>query len=154
MDTKECSKSAKALGVALLRWALGLMFLVAGVSKLCTLTAFVTGYLAPAFETTFLPGWLVAAYGYALPFVETILGVLLLVGCCRTASLAVAGLTLISLAFGQMLVQGQAIVANIMLYILMTAVILFLQEHDRYGWPCCRRPRGAGGGESPASTAP
>jgi thiosulfate dehydrogenase [quinone] large subunit len=142
MDGKNGNGLAKGLGVALVRWALGLMFLVGGVSKLFMLKGFVTGYLAPAFEKTFLPGWLVMSYGYALPFVEAILGLLLIVGCCRTFTLFVTGLTLISLAFGQMLVQGHAIVANIMLYILMTAVALFVQEHDRCGWPWCCGKRG------------
>ena len=141
MDAKNGNELARGLGVALLRWALGLMFLVGGVSKLFGITGFVTGYLAPAFAKTFLPGWMVLAYGYSLPFVETLLGVLLLVGCCRRFSLFVTGITLISLAFGQMLLQGHAIVANIMLYILMTAAALFLQEYDRCGWPCCCEKR-------------
>ena len=137
MEARNGNEWAKGLGVALVRWALGLMFLVGGVSKLCGLTGFVTGYLAPAFAKTFLPVWMVMAYGYALPFVETLVGVLLLVGCCRKFSLVVAGITLISLAFGQSLLQGFAIVANIMLFILMTAAALFLQEYDWCGWPCC-----------------
>ena len=82
-----------------------------------------------------LPTWLISVYGYALPFVETLLGILLIAGVFRTFTALLTGLTLISLAFGQMLVQGQAVVANIMLYILMTAAILFWQEHD--GWGLC-----------------
>ena len=125
-------------GVALLRWALGLLFLVGGVAKLFMLRGFVTGYLVPAFEKTFLPVWLLTLYGYALPFVEAALGIALLLGVCRTTTLLATGLTLISLAFGQMLIQGHAVVANIMLYLLMTALALIFREHDVWGMGCCR----------------
>jgi hypothetical protein len=103
------------------------------------LTGFVTGYLVPAFEKSFLPPQLVMMYGYALPFAETILGVLLILGFCRTATLFATGLLLLSLAFGQMLIQGHAIVANIMLYILMTAIALFCGKYDCWILPCCCR---------------
>jgi thiosulfate dehydrogenase [quinone] large subunit len=93
---------------------------------------FVNGYLVPAFEKTFLPVVLLKAYGYALPFVEVALGVLLIIGLCRNCTLLLTGLTLISLAFGQMLLQQHATVANIFLYIVLTVVVLFLDEHDSW----------------------
>jgi thiosulfate dehydrogenase (quinone) large subunit len=135
-DQNDCT--AKSAGVALLRWALGLMFLVGGVTKLFMLKGFVTGYLVPAFANTFLPVWLLTIYGFALPFVEAILGLALILGVCRPTVLFATGLTLISLAFGQMLIQGQAIVANIMVYLLMTAVVLIFQEHDGWTIWCCQ----------------
>lgn len=135
--------TAKCLAVALLRWSLGVLFLMAGVPKLFMLKGFVAGHLVPAFEKTFLPAWLVALYGYALPFVEAGVGILLLAGFYRKTALLVAGVTLISLAFGQMLIQGQGIVANIMFYILMTAAALFGQEYDRWASVgCCRKDNG------------
>ncbi len=141
MNTDERASRAKGLAAALLRWALGLIFLVGGVAKLCMLNGFVTGYLLPTFGKTFLPASLLTAYGYALPFVETAIGVLLLIGVCPVATLVVAGLTLLSLAFGQMLIQGQAVVANIMLYLLMTAAALYGQEYDRCVCSrCCCKP--------------
>jgi thiosulfate dehydrogenase [quinone] large subunit len=155
MNADARNDRARGLAIALIRWALGVMFLVGGVSKLSKVTGFVTGYLVPAFAKTFLPGWMVCGYGYALPFVEAILGVLLLVGVCRAAALLVTGLTLISLAFGQMLIQGNAVVANIMLYLLMTAVALYGQAYDTWticGCGCCRG-RTDGQGRDSASLA-
>ena len=138
MNAEERIGMSKSAGIALIRWALGLLFLVGGVAKLFMLNGFVTGYLVPAFEKTFLPVWMISAYGYVLPFAETILGVALIVGVCRTTTLLLTGLTLLSLAFGQMLIQGQAVVANIMLFLLMTAVALLFQEHDSWVLPGCR----------------
>ena len=122
----------RSAALALVRWGLGVLFLVGGISKLFHLGGFVGGYLTPAFAGTFLPAGLVAAYGYALPFVEVLLGVALVLGLCRNVALLVAGLTLISLAFGQMLLQKFDVVAQIFFYLFMTGSVLFLGEYDRW----------------------
>jgi thiosulfate dehydrogenase [quinone] large subunit len=132
----------KSLAPALIRWALGLLFLVGGIGKLMDLGGFVKGYLVPAFEKTVLPGGLVATYGYALPFVEVAIGVLLILGLCRTCALVLTGVTLISLGFGQILLRQHATVANIYVYVLMTAIALWMGEHDRWALDrCCLRSR-------------
>lgn len=131
----------RAAGAALGRWALGVLFFFAGLGKIMGgVGGFVNGYLVPAYEKTFLPMGLVKVYGYALPFAEVILGILLVIGICRNCTLLLTGLTLISLAFGQMLVQQHATVANIFLYIILTVVLLYLDEHDT--WRPGRKPAG------------
>ncbi len=129
----------RSAGLAFLRWGLGLLFLVGGIGKLFHLAGFVQGYLLPAFAATFLPAGLVAVYGYALPFVETALGALLLLGLWRQPALLVSGLTFLSLAFGQMLLQKHDVVFQIMVYLAVTGVLLFLGEYDRWTVSgCCR----------------
>ncbi|MDD3952787.1 MAG: hypothetical protein PHY82_02600 [Lentisphaeria bacterium] len=129
--------AGKSMGLALLRWGLGLRLLVSGVSKIGDLGGFVNGYLLPVFKETILPGWMVAPYGYALPPVELLLGVLLILGTFRNLSLLVTGLTFLSLAFGQMLLKQHDTVLSILLYLFMTTVLLYLGEHDRW---ILRRP--------------
>jgi len=129
----------RSAALALMRWGLGLLFLVSGIGKLLHLTGFVQAYLLPAFAGTFLPAALVAAYGYALPFVETALGVLLLLGLWRNTALLISGLTFISLAFGQMLIQKHDMVFNIMVYLFITGIVLFLGEYDRWAVKGCGR---------------
>jgi hypothetical protein len=58
---------------------------------------------------------------------------MLVLGLCRNVALLIAGLTLISLGFGQMLLQKFDVVAQIMFYLFMTGSVLFLGEYDR--WP-------------------
>lgn len=129
--------AGKSMGLALLRWGLGLRLLVSGVSKIGDLGGFVNGYLLPVFKETILPGWMVAPYGYALPPVELLLGMLLILGTFRNLSLLVTGLTFLSLAFGQMLLKQHDTVLSILLYLFMTTVLLYLGEHDRW---ILRRP--------------
>ena len=95
-----CWCNPKTAAAALLRVSLGVLMLTSGIPKLMGLGGFVNGYLIPAFEKTFLPGWMVAGYGYALPVAEAALGLLLILGVCRTCALLLNGLMLVSLAFG------------------------------------------------------
>jgi len=64
----------------LLRITIGLNIFIHGLSRLLMgLTVFADS-LVPMFAKTFLPGWSVYAFGLVLPWVETILGILLLLG--------------------------------------------------------------------------
>ena len=134
-----CCFNGRNAGVAVGRWALGVLFLIAGINKFMGgIGGFVNGFLLPAFSKTFLPTSLLQAYGYALPFVETTLGVLLLLGICRNCTLLVTGLTLISLAFGQMLVPPSAALTSIFIYIGLDVILLSMDEHDT--WRLCKKP--------------
>jgi hypothetical protein len=75
------------------------------------------------------------------------LGILLILGLFRNGTLFVTGLTFISLAFGQILLKQYPTVAIILGYLFMTAVVLFLEEDDRWTLGCCR----AGGDNSDKS---
>lgn len=124
-----CCGDPRRLASALIRWALGFLFLIGGIGKFTGgVDSFVHGYLVPAFAKTFLPPLLVTAFGYALPFVEVLNGVWLVIGLMRVSALVLTGATLLSLALGQMLLQQNATVANIFIYVLMAAVALSLES--------------------------
>ncbi len=124
--------TAKAAGLALGRWGFGLMFLFFGVGKLLALRQFVNVYLLPQFAKTWLPQWLLIPYGYVLPFVEVALGVCLLLGLVRQATLITAGLLLLSLTFGQVLLQQPPVVFQNLGYVFFIAALLYFGEHDRW----------------------
>ena len=99
----------KSAATALLRWGLGVMFLFIGLSKFYgqggfawkNLSGFVQGYLLQdKFREMMLPAWLVAGYGYTLPFAEMLLGLLLLLGLARNPVLLAAGGLMLTLVFG------------------------------------------------------
>jgi len=142
--TCECgSVDCRTMAVALGRWALGVLMFFAGLGKIIGgVGGFVNGYLVPAFSKTFLPAGLVAAYGYAVPFVELLVGILLLTGIARNSALMLNGVLLISLAFGQMLLQQHGTVANIFIYILLTMIVLYAGKYDTWVIGCCNRGAG------------
>jgi thiosulfate dehydrogenase [quinone] large subunit len=115
----------------LLRFALGVLFFFAAVGKF-------TGpgprgfanWILQEFEGTYLPRILVLPYAYTLPYLELLLGVVLILGIFTRLSLTVAGLTLISLAFGKMVLQDHPTVANNLNYVLMAALALWFAWKD------------------------
>jgi thiosulfate dehydrogenase (quinone) large subunit len=123
----------KNAGMAIARWALGLLLFYGGVGKVMGgVNGFVNGYIVPQFAKTILPPVLVSIYGYILPFAELTLGFLLILGLFRNYTLLLSGLTFISLAFGQMLLQKHEVVATIFIYIAINAALLLLDKYD--GW--------------------
>ena len=115
--------------VALARWCLGMILLIAGLGKFPDVSGFANG-LVKQFAETWLPGWLLIPYGYALPFMEVGLGALLLLGLWRNGVLFVAGLLLISLTFGMALLKQPGVVFNNFMFTLAAAAILFLGDYD------------------------
>lgn len=135
---KCCSCDARACGVALARWVIGVVLLFAGIGKLGNVSGFV-GYVTSQFEKTWLPKAILLPYGYALPFVEVILGALLLLGIARNLVLFVAGLFFISLTFGQVLLSQPQVIFQNMIYTVITGTILFAESYDRCVLPLGNR---------------
>lgn len=137
METKCCGCDARACAVALARWVIGVVLLFAGIAKLGNISGTAT-YITGEFAKTWLPKALLLPYAYALPFVETGLGVLLILGIARNPVLFVTGLLFITLTFGQVLL-GQPIVFQNMMYTIVTAAVLFADPYDRCVLPLGNR---------------
>jgi thiosulfate dehydrogenase [quinone] large subunit len=82
------------------------------------------------FEPTYLPRFLLIPYAFTLPYIEFLLGVVLILGVLTRLSLTVTALLLISLAFGQMILRNHATVANNLNYVFMAAVALWFAWRD------------------------
>jgi len=63
------------------------------------------GHLSKQFGASMLPGSLVAAFGYSLPWVEAALGILVLFGIFTRPALVAGGLLIAVLSFGSGLIQ-------------------------------------------------
>jgi uncharacterized membrane protein YphA (DoxX/SURF4 family) len=86
------------------RLVLGLIFFMAGVYKVFTLTpvGHVQKWFLP-FRDTFLPTWSLWAVGLAIPFIELIGGALLLIGWRIYEALLALGVVLVIVTFGHLL---------------------------------------------------
>lgn len=115
----------------LVRLALGLLFLVAGVDKfLGPGPSGVMTKMAEEFQKTLLPGFLVRMFAYLLPFLEVALGFFLILGLYRRAALLVSGGLLLMLAFGMMLQHQYVTVASNLFYVFLTAWAIERSEFD------------------------
>ncbi|MDQ8180977.1 DoxX family membrane protein [Pelagicoccus sp. SDUM812005] len=151
MPRKNAQRSGSPLYWSAESWAfisfrlfLGLLMLTAGLGKFknqdgaYSFDAYYGGvvtWIVSAFEKTALPGFLVSLYAYSIGYVEILLGALLLLGVKTKWALALIALTLVSLAFGQMLLGTQesgATVNQIAIYLLVTAAALYFVRHNKF----------------------
>ena len=96
--------SSRGWAALIARLVLGLIFFMAGVFKVFTLTPIghAQRWFLP-YSDTFLPTWSLWAVGLTIPFVELIAGFLLLLGLWVRPSLLALGAVLVVVTFGHLL---------------------------------------------------
>lgn len=132
MECNCCGLSPEGMGALLMRLSLGVLFLFAALGKFMAPGGIggVAQKMQETFASTWLPSFLVVPYVHVLPFVELAVGILLLLGLCTRWAFLLSGLLLISLAFGMMVQQQHAVVANNLTYVLMAAAGIWLSARD------------------------
>lgn len=131
-------KNHRQAAFALLRVTLGSIFLTTGVVKF----VLGVGNFAAGLQQQFadkLPMFIVTPFAYALPFAEVTIGALLVVGLFTEMALVLAGLLLIILTFGKVVINDSATVAHNLSYALISFMLLWLAEYNGYSIDRCRR---------------
>ena len=133
--------SAESWAIITLRLFLGLRILTAGLGKFkggdksysfSNYYENVVPWLTSTFaEKTNLWGFLVTPYAYLIAYVEIVLGLLLLAGVKTKYALALTGLTIVSLAYGQMLLGDGAKVSEIGMLLMINAAALYFVRHNK-----------------------
>jgi thiosulfate dehydrogenase (quinone) large subunit len=121
----------RAIAYAMLRFTLGLDILMHGLVRLPHLSAFAEA-TAKLFVNTPLPAFTVRLFALGLVFVETAVGLLLLLGLWTRSALLLGALTMAALVFGTALRSDWNMLAIQMLYALIYAVLLAAREYNRY----------------------
>jgi len=91
----------------IVRWILGLLFLMAGIWKVFVLTpaAHAQQFFVEGLSQTWIPIWLLQIYGYSIPFLELVAGLLICIGLKSREALIAVGLLLIVTTYGHALQQ-------------------------------------------------
>jgi thiosulfate dehydrogenase [quinone] large subunit len=145
LDNPEPSRKGSAVAEdrsvahALLRISLGTTMLLHGVVRLMAGAGRFADGMVRQFASTPMPGDLVRAFGTALPFIETLLGVLLLLGFGLRWTLVAGALLMTILIFGSTLRGDFQVVGLQLIYALAYFVLLFTREYDRYSVDGFRR---------------
>lgn len=116
---------------ALLRVTTGVIFLTYGINKFISGIGGFVGNMNQQFSGK-LPAVLVMPFSYAIPFAETIGGLLLLFGLFTRIGLVITGLLLIGLTFGVVMLGQAQIVAHNLQYALVNFVLLWLSDLNGY----------------------
>ncbi len=91
----------------IVRWILGLLFLMAGYWKVFVLTpaSHAQQYFVEGFSDSWIPTWLLQILGYSIPFLELVAGLLICIGFRTREALIAVGLLLILTTYGHSLQQ-------------------------------------------------
>lgn len=127
-----------------LRFFLGLRLVTAALGKFAGATGyafanhhekFVSSQVSVFANDTFLPVFMLKPYLHALPYMEGLIGILLLLGVRNKCALGSAGMLFVSIAFGMMLLppgQGAQAVTSLGIYILLVVSALALVKHNKF----------------------
>ena len=127
----------RRLAYALLRIITGLNLAMHGIGRVLTGPHAFSASLLPMFHSTPLPPWSVYAFGLVLPWVEALLGLLILFGLATRYALIAASLTLLALTFGTTLRQDWQTAGLQLIYAAIYAALLAFRRENAYsldGW--------------------
>lgn len=126
----DCSCACSAWAHALPRWGLAALFLVAAYKKI-THPENWASYL-PKFDGV-LPAVLLKPFFAALPWVELFLGALLLLGLFTRGALKLAGILLLTLLFGALMIRDFAVSCQNFVYLCAAAALLATAKFHTLG---------------------
>jgi len=115
----------------ILRVTIVSLLLPAGVAKFMGGLDGVVESFQATFKETWLPMFLVTLHARAVPFVEIVLPVWLLVGIRLRLAWVVTSFFMVSLAFGMLVAKQYGIAANNYLYVLICCAGLYFSQFDR-----------------------
>jgi thiosulfate dehydrogenase [quinone] large subunit len=119
------------LAYTMLRFTLGLSIFMHGLVRLPHVSAFADSTVK-LFVNTPLPEFSVRLFAFGLVFVETAVGVFLLLGLWTRWALLLGALTMAALVFGTALRSDWDTLAIQMLYVLIYAVLMATREYNAY----------------------
>jgi len=121
-----------SLAYLLLRATLGVNILMHGVSRILSGQGHFASMLIQQFHAAPLPQSLVEAFAYALPWLEAVLGLLVLVGLFTRAALILGALLILVLTFGSSLLQDWQVVGLQLIYAIVYAALLAFLNANRF----------------------
>ena len=121
-----------ALAYLLLRVTIGTNIFVHGLSRILAGPSHFADALVPAFQHAPLPSGAVRLFALALPFAESIVGLLVLVGIRTRVALVAGALLILTLTFGATLNQDWESAGLQLIYAAVYAALLAFRHHDTF----------------------
>lgn len=89
------------------RWVLGLIFFMAGWAKCFELTpkGHAEKYFICAYDKTWIPDWMLWAFGTSIPVLELVAGLLVCLGLFRNIAYVTLGAILVTVTYGHLLLD-------------------------------------------------
>jgi thiosulfate dehydrogenase [quinone] large subunit len=120
-----------SLAYALLRVTLGLNIFMHGISRLLGGVGNFVDSMIKMFQNTVLPAAVVVPFGYALPWLEAAVGLLIIIGFRTRVALVSGALLILALTFGTTLRQDWDVAAIQLLYSIVYAILIAALRYNR-----------------------
>ncbi len=132
--------SDAAIAYAILRVSFGANIMLHGVSRIYMGHAAFLAYLTHYFEKApYFPAGMLSSFATVQPWVELILGVLLMIGLVTRFSLVAGGLVILCLVIGTNLAQDWLVSGLQLIYALLYYYLLVHLDQNRYSIDRLRR---------------
>jgi thiosulfate dehydrogenase (quinone) large subunit len=102
-----------------------------GLVRLPKLTAFAEG-MKEQFKDSILPPMLVLPFGYALPVIELLVGILLIVGWQTRNAIYLGLLTMAALIFGSATIESWGAITAQLIHAIYFGMLLYFLPQDRF----------------------
>ena len=112
----------KSVSYLMVRLGIGISMLGHGLVRIPKLKAFSEGMINN-FQDSLLPEFLLIPFSYALPFVEFLLGVLLIIGWQTKRAAIVGGFLMLALITGTSLIENWSALPSQMIHLLFFVVV-------------------------------
>ena len=119
-----------AFGYFVLRICLGVNIAMHGIARLLVGPSVFVEAITKQFAHTPLPTWSVHAFGFSLPWIESVIGFMLLSGIATRYVLLVGGLLIAVLTFGTALSQQWEITGTQLIYAVAFSLLLVWHRYD------------------------
>ena len=119
------------LAYLILRLSLGINMFLHGVVRIPKIDNFSAG-IVESFSGTILSQDMVIIFAYGLPYVELIIGFLLIVGLFTSESLLAGALLIATLIFGSALKENWSLISSQMLYSILFFMLSYLIQFNKY----------------------
>lgn len=124
--------NSQEIAFALLRLALGLNIFLHGLVRVGPNYSKFIDWTTGLFKNSPLPDFAVQGFAHAIPPLEIILGLLVLMGLFTLPALIGGTLVMIALMTGMCIVQNWEIVGLQMIYIFLYVLLIFMLNHNHY----------------------
>ena len=121
-----------ALAYLFLRATLGVNIFFHGLSRILAGPAAFAATLVQQFHATPLPSGMVSVFAHALPWVEAVIGLLLLLGAATRFALCAGALLILLLTFGSALHQDWDVAGLQLIYAAVYAALLAFRDNNAF----------------------
>ncbi len=120
------------LAYALLRVTFGANLFLHGVGRLLAGHAAFYAYIAKQMQGAPVPAWFLPPFTYALPWLEAVVGLLLLVGLFTRGALVAGALLMLALQIGSCLAQNWQVASEQLIYVVIYFILLSFVDRNRW----------------------